>query len=164
MTIAFFFFKEEVKRHLSIIGKRLYAKDGQNMFANITVSTAEDPILEQYINAGTQNVEAMLRQLVTEYSVTQTGITITIANTRGAEDFDLRCADLIKTYVTLFTVGEYLAMTHPDIAAKYQTDAANAMQSLIVYAYYKNPPIKNPGGGIEKAPTDPISSVNTTIS
>lgn len=140
MTIAFNNIKAAVKRHLSIIGKRMYSKDGKNMFSDITVSSAEDPIFEQYITAGAQNVEALLRQLVTSYTTTSNAITISLTNTRGSEDFDTRCGELITTYITLFTIGEYLAMAHPELAEKYRVDAANAIMSLQIYAFHKNPP------------------------
>lgn len=140
MTLTFSALKSDIKRHLSIIGKRMFAKSGENMFSNITVSTVEDPIFEQYIKSAAQNVEALLRQLVTAYSETTTTITLTLVNTRGSSDFDTRCAELVNTYVVLSSVGEYLAMTHPDLAEKYRADAANAIQSLIMYAFHKNAP------------------------
>ena len=140
MTLEFKTLKDAIKRHLSIIGKRMYTNDGKNIFSQITVSSAEDPIFDQYIAAAAQNVEAMLRQLVTTYTSNKTSITIELTNTRGTEDFDTRCGELITTYITLFSVGEYLAMTHPELADKYTRDSNNAMQSLVAYAYHKNPP------------------------
>jgi hypothetical protein len=140
MTISFNTLKQAIKRHLSIIGKRMYDKEGKNLFTNITVSTAEDPIFEQYITAGAQNIESMLRQLVTSYSVTSSTITIVLKNTRGTSDFDTRCGEMITTYITLFAVGEYLAMVHPELAEKYREDMSGAIQSILQYAYYKEPP------------------------
>lgn len=143
MTISFNSVKQAIKRHLSIIGKRMYDKDGKNMFSNITVSTAEDPIFEQYIAAGAQNVETALRPLLTSYLYTQSGITIELTNTRGADDFDSRCMELIMTYITLFSVGEYLGMAHSDFARKYVTDSESAMTSLQMYAFHKEAPNKS---------------------
>lgn len=140
MKIEFTHIKSSIKRHLSIIGKRLYNKDGKNLFSDITVSTAEEPIFDQYITSAAQNIEAALRQLVTNYAPNGTSITMTLTNTREHEDFDKRCEELANTYITFFSVGEYLAMVHPDLAEKYYRDANNSMQSLIAYAYHKNPP------------------------
>lgn len=141
MTITFQTIKSAVKRHLSIIGKRMYTKDGKNIFSQITVSSAEDPIFDQYITAAAQNVEALLRQLITGFAPAGSGtIGITLTNTRGTADFDSRCQEFVTTYITLFTVGEYLAMTHPELAEKYYRDANNAIQSLMAYAYHKDPP------------------------
>lgn len=140
MTLSFSTLKLAVKRHLSVIGKRTYSKDGQNQFSQITVSTAEDPIFEQYLAAAAQQVEALLRQLVSTFSLTSTGFTLTLHNTRGTADFEARSEELVTTFCVLYTVGEYLAMTRPDMAQKYQSDATGAMQSLLSYAFYKEPP------------------------
>ena len=129
-----------IKRHLSVIGKRLYSKDGKNMFSDITLSSAEDTqILTQYINASAQNVEAALKKFITAATYGTT-INMTIANTRGDADFQQRVTDLIQSYVVLNIVGEYLSMVHPDLAQKYYKDANERMESLVVYVIYKNPP------------------------
>lgn len=140
MTITFSTLKSAIKRHLSVIGKRLYTKEGRNMFSDITVSTAEDPIFEQYISAAAQNVESLLRELVTSFSVASSQVSLTLANTRESSDFDARCQELVTTYLTLFTVGEYLAMVHPELAEKYRQDSVQSIQSLLAYAFYKKPP------------------------
>ena len=140
MNITIQSLKDSIKRHLSVIGKRLYDKNGNNMFSNITVSTAEDPILEQYAKDAAQTVEAMCRQLVTEFTLTDSSISITFQNTRQLDDFDTRAAELVKTYIITEATGEYLAMTHPDIAQKYERDGLNAMNALITFVFHKQPP------------------------
>jgi hypothetical protein len=141
MTITIATVISAIKRHLSIIGKRLYTKDGKNMFSDITLSSAEDtPILTQYINASAQNVEAMLKQFITATSYSASIISMTVTNTRGDSDFETRVSDLIDSYVRLNAIGEYLSMTHPDLAKKYQDDALQRMESLVEYVVYKVPP------------------------
>lgn len=129
-----------IKRHLSIIGKRLYSKDGKNMFSDITLSSAEDTqILTQYINASAQNVEAVLKQFITA-STYGTTISLTITNTRGDSDFETRTQELAESYITLNSTGEYLSMVHPDIAQKYQRDAKQKIEDLVSYVFYKKTP------------------------
>ena len=129
-----------IKRHLSVIGKRLYTKEGKNLFSDVTLSSAEDTqILTQYINASAQDIEAALKQFVTSSTYSAT-ISITIQNTRGDSDFESRTQALAESYITLNSTGEYLSMVHPDIAKKYQLDAIQRMQSLVAYVFYKNPP------------------------
>ena len=141
MTITIADIKNEIKRHLSVIGKRLYTKDGKNMFSDITVSSAEEPILVQYITTSAHDIEAALKQLITSATYSgNTTITIEIQNTRGDIDFGVRVKDLSEGYITLNAVGEYLSMTHPDLAQMYRQDAQKRMSSLIEYVYYKKPP------------------------
>jgi len=141
MTLTIATLISAIKRHLSIIGKRLYSKDGKNMFSDITLSSAEDTeILTQYINTSAQDIEAMLKQLVTGSSYSSSSISITIQNTRGDTDFATRTQDLAQSFIVLNSVGEYLSMLHPDFAQKYQRDARQRMESLIEYVFYKKPP------------------------
>ena len=139
MTITISTVISAIKHHLSIIGKRLYNKDGKNMFSDITLSSAEDTqILTQYINASAQDVESVLKQFITTSTYGAT-ISMTITNTRGDSDFDTRVKDLAESYITLNSVGEYLAMVHPDLAQKYQRDAQQRIEMLVAYVFYKKP-------------------------
>lgn len=144
MTITVATVISAIKRHLSIIGKRLYSKEGKNMFSDITLSSAEDTqILTQYITAAAQDVEAVLKQFITATVVTgspATSISMTITNTRGDSDFETRVKDLSESYITLNAVGEYISMLHPDLAQKYYRDAKQRIEMLVSYVYHKNPP------------------------
>ena len=126
----------KIKRHLSIIGKRLYSKEGKNLFSNITVSSIEDPIFNDYIYAAAQNIAAALAQFVTSYSDTS----ITVNGTRWDAEVAEAVQNACVSYATLFSVGEFLAMTHPELAEKYYRDAQIMMNTIISSAYHKDPP------------------------
>ena len=140
MTLTVATLISAIKRHFSIIGKRLYSKEGKNMFSDITLSSAEDTqILTQYINSSAQDIEALLKQFVTASTYGAT-INITITNTRGDADFGTRVQELSDSYVTLNSVGEYLSMVHPELAQKYQRDAKQKIEDLVSYVFYKKTP------------------------
>lgn len=142
MTITVSSIISDIKRHLSIIGKRLYDKEGKNMFSNITTSTAEEPIFEQYISAAVKEVDSALLPIIVSHEITATNIVYELENTRGkyGDDFESHCEGYIKSFIVLYVVGRFLAMTHPDMAEKYTTDSNNAIMSLVQYAFYKEPP------------------------
>lgn len=154
MTISFNTLKSDIQRHLSVIGKRQFTKEGQNLFSGITVSSEERPIFDQYIKGAAQTVEGMLRQLVTSFSISSTEVNITLTNTRGTADFDSRCRELIYSFIVAYVLNEFLGMNYPDLAKKYDAEATNHMQSLIIYAFYKSSPTAN---------ADPLSS-STVVS
>lgn len=169
MTLTITNIMSAIKRHLSIIGKRLYGKDGKNLFADITLSSAEDTeILKQYITHSAQDVESVLKQFITESTYTDTTITMDITNTRGDSDFETRTQAMVETYTVLNTTGEYLSMVHPDLAQKYFRDAQQRMESLIGYVYYKKPPTEttSQSGGTTQPPItgeqDPNIGEHTT--
>ena len=126
----------KIKKHLSIIGKRLYDKNGKNMFSNITVSSAEDGIFNDYISAAAQNIAGALGQFVTSYTDTA----ITVNDARWDAEVVKALQSAAESYALLFSVGEYLAMNYPDLAVKYQRDAQGMMNTIITTAYHKDPP------------------------
>lgn len=130
---------DKIKRHLSIIGKRLYDKQGKNLFSNITTSTAEDPIFDHYIAAAAQNMAGALAQFVTAYSDT----TITVDASRWDAEVQKALQRAAESYALFFSVGEFLAMTHPELAEKYYRDAQGSLNTLITTAYHKDPPATN---------------------
>ena len=112
------------------------------MFSNATVSSDERPILDQYIKEAAQTVESALRQLVTAFVINSSDITLNLTNTRGTQDFDARCKEMVASFIVSYTLSEFLGMTHQDIARKYQGESQVNMESLINYAFYKEPPTK----------------------
>jgi len=135
-TISLTGVKANVKKHLSIIGKRLYDKEGKNLFSNITVSSAEDGIFDHYVSAAAQNIAGAIAQFVTNYSDTS----ITINDARWDSQVATALNKAAQSYALLFSVGEYLAMTHPELAEKYYRDAQGMMNTIITTAYHKDPP------------------------
>ena len=146
-----------IKKHLSIIGKRLYGKDGKNLFSDITLSSAEERnILSQYILSSYQDIEGVLKQFITASTENNGVITANITNTRGDTDFDNRVQRLAETYIIYNSVAEYLAMLHPELAQKYQRDAQQRIEMLVAYVFYKKPYESTTDFGAYKAVTNPL--------
>lgn len=133
----------DVKRHLSTIGKRTANKAGENIFSMITLSSAEEPILQQYIQQATHNVVAAIEQFVSNYSENTTGVTFKVTNTRWKDpttpDFVGTFAYSFKKYVVMYTVAEYLSMNFPELAQKYFDAALQALQAIIRLVFFKAP-------------------------
>lgn len=149
-TISLTDVKGKVKKHLSVIGKRLYDKEGKNLFSNITLSSAEDGIIDHYVATAAQNIAGALAQFVTTYSDTS----ITVDGSRWDAQVASAVQNAAQSYAMLFSVGEYLAMTHPDLAEKYYRDAIAMMGTIVTSAFHKDPPT---------AAADPIS-VSSSVS
>ena len=49
ITIGYADIKSKVKKHFSIIGKRLSDKQGNILFTGVTLSSTEEDILKQYV-------------------------------------------------------------------------------------------------------------------
>ncbi|MCR5270558.1 MAG: hypothetical protein K6D91_06025 [Prevotella sp.] len=141
-----------IDRHLSAIGKRQKDSDGKNAFSYITLSSAEKfDLLYQYIESSGHDIEGICRQLVGEFSINDTNLTISFAKNDNQNS-----QRMAKSYIVLNSVGEYLAMNSPGLADKYHADARKSMESLVLYVFHKEPPVT--------ADVDPITmmAVNTT--
>lgn len=130
----------KVKRHLSIIGKRLYDKEGKNIFSNITASSAEEPVFDHYISTAAQNIAGALSNFVTSYSDTS----VIVNSVRWDNHVATAMQKAAESYALLFTVGEFLAMTHPDLAEKYNRNAQGMMATLVSMAHHKEAPSESP--------------------
>ena len=154
MNITILTVLSSVKRHLAALGKRL-SKDGKSVFSEITVSSAEEPLLTQYIKTSAQDIEATLKMFISSATYSTTSISMTIENSRGDADFATRVQDMAESYITLNCVGEYLSMTQPELARKYQDDAQQRIDSLLAYVAHKN---------ATEAPLFDYKNVTATIS
>lgn len=140
MNITYSDIKAAVKKQLAVIGKRTYNKEGANKFSTITLSSEEEPVLDMFISTGFQNVQTALAQLIVIFSDSSTQITMQVKNTRGMSDFDTKCRELVKNYVTFFVLSEYLSMVHNEMAEMYMRNAVAMMGTLMATVYHKNPP------------------------
>lgn len=156
ITISLSGLTPKIKRHLSVIGKRMYDKEGKNLFSNITTSTAEDAIFEHYTTVAAQNIAAALAKFVTAYSDTS----ITVGSERWSAQVKLALKSAAESYALLFAVGEYLAMTHPDLAKKYQEDAVGTMATIIETANNKVAPTQNSSDHYYSSVTGSVSETN----
>lgn len=140
MTITFSEIRTYIKRQLALIGKRYNTKEGKNLFSDVTLSSAEEDTLNIFIKSSVENIEAMLKQVITSSTYNTGSASITITNTRGDTDFATRAESLSKDYVMYNCIAEYLSTTHPDIAQTFLGSATQAMQALVSYVFYKKPP------------------------
>lgn len=139
----------DIQRHLSLIGKRLHNKNGENMFSAVTLSSAEKDIMAQYMQQGAENVVAAIQQFVSNYIETTTGVTFHVTNTRWndiqAPNFYPAFIKAFNSYLINYTLSEYLSMNFPELAKKYIQAALNFLTALIHLVFFKAPPAPSDG-------------------
>ena len=62
VTVEYSDIKSKVKKRLSIIGKRLSDKQGNILFAGVTLSSAEEDIMKQHLKEATETTAAKVHQ------------------------------------------------------------------------------------------------------
>lgn len=138
-TIDLSTLKPDIKRHLSVIGKRAVDATGKNIFSDITVSTAEDPIFDKYTAEAIQHIAGLLGAFVKIYTSTS----LTIDAERWKPGLLDALQDAIKDFTVIYVVCEYLKMTRPDIAEKYNSEVALKTNNIVTLAYYKDKPAQS---------------------
>lgn len=131
-----------VSRHFSIIGKRMKEKDGSTLFANITLSSEEKGIMNQYINAAAETFSAELAPFITYYN-SGDFLVFTIKNTRWADSEDSVTVPFegnFMGYTVAYVANAVLGMTYPELAKKYGEDMVNHLNAAIKLVYIKKLP------------------------
>lgn len=138
-------------RRLSVIGKRNVDKQGNMQFADVTISTAEQPLLLDYAKSGAHSLIALLTEVVTdsegltiESQESSAGITIHIERTRwtGEENkgipksFEHACLQYVVSYICY----EFLALTRADLAKKHGEDMLRNIANLKIQLSHKTEP------------------------
>lgn len=145
ISVTFSGLHPEIQRHLSVIGKRLTTQRGDNQFSVATLSSAELPIIDQYMQQGAQNVVAAIEDFVTGYTESSTQVSFSVVNTRwsatqGAPSFWGTFSKAFNSYLVNYALAEYLDMTLHDRAEKYYASAAGFLQTIVRLVVFKAPP------------------------
>ncbi len=134
--------RSEVSKHFALIGKRLQDKDGTTMFAKVTLSSEEEAIMQQYINAAAETFAAELAPLITYYN-SGDFLVFTIHNSRWADSEDSISVPFegnFMGYTIAYVANAILGMTYPDLAKKYGDDMTNHLNAAIKLVYVKKQP------------------------
>ena len=148
ITIDWSHVKNAVKKHLSIMGKRQNNPEGNTAFAGITLSSAEEYVMKQYINAAVETFVGEMAQLVTYYD-SGDFMTFKINNSRweGTEtSVTVPFEGNLLVYVVAYVANAVLGMNYPDLANKYKSDMTYHLNAAIKLVFVKTEPA-NSGGG-----------------
>ena len=147
ITIDWSHVKNAVKKHLSIMGKRQKNPEGNTAFAGITLSSAEEDVMKQYINAAVETFVGEMAQLVTYYD-SGDFLTFKISNSRWAgteTSVTVPFEGNLIGYVVAYVANAVLGMNYPDLAKKYESDMTNHLNAAIKLVFVKTEPA-NSGG------------------
>lgn len=136
----------DIKKLLSVIGKRTKTNDGQDLFSQVTLSSVEEPVLNGYIHSANEKITNLFREFITDTTSTITTFSFTFENTRWRRDSDKTSPLLnglssgVKGFIVSFAVSEILAPNFPQLAEKFANDAKMHLDSLSKLIYYKMAP------------------------
>lgn len=140
ITIGYADIKSKVKKHFSIIGKRLSDKQGNILFTGVTLSSTEEDILKQYVKDAAETFVSSFSPLIAGYTDNTDDVTFTYQRNRVSEGKANAFCSLFKSYVVDYVAYSVLSMTYADSARKYADDMTNHVVSASKLIFQKDAP------------------------
>lgn len=140
ITIGYADIKSKVKKHFSIIGKRLSDKQGNILFTGVTLSSTEEDILKQYVKNAAETFVSSFSPLIDSYTDNTDDVVFTYQRNRMSEGKANAFCSLFKSYVVDYVAYSVLSMTYADSARKYADDMTNHVISALKLIFQKDAP------------------------
>ena len=140
ITIGYADIKSKVKKHFSIIGKRLSDKQVNILFTGVTLSSTEEDILKQYVKDAAETFVSSFSPLIAGYTDNTDDVTFTYQRNRVSEGKANAFCSLFKSYVVDYVAYSVLSMTYADSARKYADDMTNHVVSALKLIFQKDAP------------------------
>lgn len=140
ITIGYADIKSKVKKHFSIIGKRLSDKQGNILFTGVTLSSTEEDILKQYVKDAAETFVSSFSPLIAGYTDNTDDVVFTYQRNRVSESKANAFCSLFKSYVVDYVAYSVLSMTYTDSARKYADDMTNHVNSALKLIFQKDAP------------------------
>lgn len=140
ITIGYADIKSKVKKHFSIIGKRLSDKQGNILFTGVTLSSTEEDILKQYVKDAAETFVSSFSPLIDSYTDNTDDVVFTYQRNRVSEGKANAFCSLFKSYVVDYVAYSVLSMTYADSARKYADDMTNHVISALKLIFQKDAP------------------------
>ena len=136
ITIGYADIKSKVKKHFSIIGKRL----SDILFTGVTLSSTEEDILKQYVKDAAETFVGNFSPLIAGYTDNTDDVAFTYQLNRVSEGKANAFCSLFKSYVVDYVAYSVLSMTYADSARKYADDMTNHVNSALKLIFQKDAP------------------------
>lgn len=140
ITIGYADIKSKVKKHFSIIGKRLSDKQGNILFTGVTLSLTEEDILKQYVKDAAETFVGNFSPLIAGYTDNTDDVAFTYQLNRVSEGKANAFCSLFKSYAVDYVAYSVLSMTYADSARKYADDMTNHVNSALKLIFQKDAP------------------------
>ncbi len=128
ITLDFTTLAGEVKRSLSIIGKRSIDEQGNLMFKDITLGSLEEPLLEDYLQQAVIDLVTESDAFVT--ASTDSSMTLTFP-TNHNDALNPAITKVCKAYCVSYALYSWFSVVAPKLQEKYMGDCRRQAGALI---------------------------------
>jgi hypothetical protein len=143
ITLQFSTLAEAVNRSLAITAKRLRNADGKSVYDDITLSTAEQPLLYDYFREA-----IVLLNTTTQHFITDTlfsdemetpSVTLTFPNNHN-NAMNTTITVALTSFCVAYAVYAWLSVVNPGIVKRYEEAMQEKLDALVQLIFHKAPP------------------------
>lgn len=154
ITLDFTTLAGEVKRSLSIIGKRSIDEQGNLMFKDITLGSLEEPLLNDYFQQAVIDLTTETDTFIT--ASTDTSLTLTFP-TNHNDALNPAITKVCKAYCVSYALYSWFSIVAPRLVEKYMGDCKRQGGALIRLIHNRKQPTVDEN-------TSPLSAKTTVTS
>lgn len=159
ITLNFTTLAAEVKRSLSIIGKRSVDENGNLMYKDITLSSLEEPLLEDYLQQAVIDLTTETDTFIT--ASTDSSLTLTFP-TNHNDALNTVITNVCKAYCVSYALYSWLSIVAPRLQEKYMGDCRRQAGALIRLIHNKTAPATPANSGTVISPLEVSTTVSNT--
>lgn len=143
ISVSYANIKSKIKSNLAVMGKRFIDKDGNLRFTKVTLSSAEEPLLADFVKNAVHNVTSAIVELVHNYTEDGETVSFDVTNTRWShsnnDSFTQAFQYTVVTYCVMQALADYYAFYFNEQSQYYTVKAQATLNEIKSLCYYKQP-------------------------
>lgn len=137
--------KNKAMQLLAVLGKRTMKENGDSQFTRVQVSTAEEPLIINFVKKGLADILEKIAPCVFGYVEDEENVSFKVSflkwNKSNDDGMDNVFASKVEDYCSSVAIADYLSLYFPQQAQFFKDRAFNILSSIISICYAKRPDI-----------------------
>lgn len=143
ISISYDSLKNKIKSNLAVMGKRYIDNNGHLQFSKVTVSSAEETLLADFVHNAIHTVISAIIDLVHNYKEVSSTYNFDVINTRWSvssnDSFKDAFAFTVSSFCVMQALADFYAFYFNEQSQYYNVKAAATLNEIKNLCYYKQP-------------------------
>lgn len=143
ISISYDSLKSKIKSNLAVMGKRYIDNNGHLQFSKVTVSSAEETLLADFVHNAIHTVISAIIDLVHNYKEVSSTYNFDVINTRWSvssnDSFKDAFAFTVSSFCVMQALADFYAFYFNEQSQYYNVKAAATLNEIKNLCYYKQP-------------------------
>jgi len=143
LSVSYDEIKTKALRLLSVLGKRTVTQDGNSQFTRVQVSTAEEPLIIDFVEKAFQDIMEKIAPCVSNYTDNENGAVCDISFFSWSKLNESAITSMFRSkvydYCMSIAIADYLSLYFPQQSQFYKDRAFGILSSILSVCYTKRP-------------------------